>query len=361
LRNSALLCIAFWLYLLPLHAMPNDDVLKKMIGHMLIVGFDEESLTNTSPIIEEIERYELGGVILFDRFYSDKTHVKNIRSSTQLRNLTHTLNTSAKNPLLICVDQEGGNVARLKPSAGFIQTPSAHKVAQDSLQNAVVTYHSMAQMLFSHGINCNFAPDVDLARNPKNSVIVGLERSYGSDVNVVSAYASTFIDALSSYHIVSVLKHFPGHGSSLGDSHLGFVDVSQTWNEIELEPYKRLIDKNKVAMIMSAHVFNAHLDAHYPATLSYAINTTLLREKLGFQGVLVSDDMQMQAIANHYTLKEALSLAINSGIDMLLFGNQLSKTQTSEIVEIIFSHVKSGVIAWKRIEEANERIQKNRR
>ena len=165
-----------------------------------------------------------------------------------------------------------------------------------------------------------------------------------------------FIDALKSKGVISVLKHFPGHGSSLGDSHLGFVDVTQTWSERELEPYQKLIASNSVSMIMSAHVYNAKLDATYPATLSYAINSKLLREKMHYNGVLISDDLQMEAISKFYTLKETVTLAINSGIDMLLFGNQLSQTKTDEIVETIMAQVKNGAISLERIIEANERI-----
>ncbi|AFL68490.1 glycoside hydrolase family 3 protein [Sulfurospirillum barnesii] len=357
MRRITLVFIGLFFYSLPLHAMPEDEALKKMIGHMLIVGFEEEKLVATSPIVEAIERYELGGVILFDRFYTDKSRVKNIRSSEQLKALTHTLKASAKTPLLICVDQEGGKVARLKPSYGFVQTPSALKVASESLEKAKETYDALALMLREHGINCNFAPDVDLSLNPKNSVIVGLERSYGTEPHRVVSYAGVMLESFVEHNITGVLKHFPGHGSSFEDSHLGFVDVTQTWSEVELDPYRMLIAQEKASMIMSAHVFNAKLDKNYPATLSYATNTLLLRQTLGFKGVLVSDDMHMQAIANDYSLKDAITLAINSGVDMLLFGNQLSYTSTHEIIETIATQVKSGAISLQRIREANTRIE----
>jgi len=211
-------------------------------------------------------------------------------------------------------------------------------------------------MLQDMGINLNFAPVVDLARNPKNRVILGLERSYGSDAKHVAQYGEIVIQEQRKKGIISVLKHFPGHGSSLGDSHQGFVDISNTWSKEELLPYKMLIEKDTADMIMTAHVFNSHLDAKYPATLSYNINTKLLRQKLGFGGIIVSDDMQMKAIAAHYSLKDAVTLAINSGVDILLFGNQLSYNSTKEIVETIYMQVKNGSIPLKRIIEANEKI-----
>ena len=339
-----------------LWSLPNDVELKKMIGHMLVVGFDDATINAQSPIVKELQTYELGGVILFDRFYKERNRTKNISSPEQLKELTKQLKHYAKRPLLISIDQEGGKVARLKPSYGFAEIPSAFTLSKTSLEHAKNVYNAMAQMLKDNGINCDFGPVVDLAVNEKNSVIVGLERSYGQESETVTQFAKVFIDALKSKGVISVLKHFPGHGSSLGDSHLGFVDVTQTWSEKELEPYQKLIASNSVSMIMSAHVYNAKLDATYPATLSYAINSKLLREKMHYNGVLISDDLQMEAISKYYTLKETVTLAINSGIDMLLFGNQLSQTKTDEIVETIMAQVKNGAISLERIIEANERI-----
>lgn len=346
----------FLTFTLPLHATHEDDILKKMIGRMVVIGFDDAKIDEQSAIVKDIQTYDLGGVILFDRFYKEKNHVKNISSPAQLQLLTKQLKYFSHKPLLISIDQEGGRVARLKPSYGFSEIPSALALSKTSLENARGVYASMAKMLVENGINCDFGPVVDLAVNDKNSVIVGLERSYGEESETVGQYAQIFIDALKQKGIISVLKHFPGHGSSLEDSHLGFVDVTNTWSEKELEPYEKLIALKRVEMMMSAHVFNAHLDKTYPATLSYAINTELLRKKMHYEGVLISDDLQMEAIAKYYTLQEVVTLAINSGIDMLLFGNQLSHTKTDEIIETIFTQIKNGAIAKSRIIEANERI-----
>jgi beta-N-acetylhexosaminidase len=154
-----------------------------------------------------------------------------------------------------------------------------------------------------------------------------------------------------------VLKHFPGHGSSLNDSHKGFVDVTHTWSKKELEPFIELIKQQRVQMIMTAHIFNASLDEKYPATLSQATNTQLLRETLGYQGVIISDDLQMKAISEHYSLKETVTLAINSGVDMLLFGNQLGKQDIKELVDTIYEEVIKGNIAYERIVQSNQRIK----
>lgn len=323
---------------------------------MLIVGFENSRVDENSKIIKQIQKYELGGVILFDRFYNDRNKTKNIASPQQLQALTSTLQKYATSPLFIAVDQEGGKVARLKPQYGFLKVPSAFEVSKMPLSKAKEIYSKEAKMLHVNGINCDFAPVVDLAVNPKNKVIVGLERSYGKSPSKVVEYASTCIDALKKEHVLSVIKHFPGHGSSLGDSHEGFVDVSSTWSQEELEPYKELIKADKVDMIMTAHVYNENLDKKYPATLSYNVNTKLLREEMGYRGVIVSDDMQMRAIAKLYSLQDAVTLAINAGVDMLLFGNQLEKQSVDELIDVIFQQVKSGAIAYEKIQEANRKI-----
>lgn len=339
-------------------SQPTDTELKKMIGHMLILGFDDASVDANSPIIKNINKYELGGVILFDIFYIDRTKNKNIVSPTQLQNLTSDLQKLSHHKLLISVDQEGGRVARLKPKYGFQKFPSAKEVSQSSASQAQTTYKNMSQMLQRNGFNCNFAPVVDLEVNPNNKVIVGLERSFGKKNSDVVNYAKVLIAEQEKANIISVLKHFPGHGSSLGDSHLGFVNISDTWTKKELEPYQDLIDAKKVNMIMTAHVFNENLDAKYPATLSFNVNTKLLRQEMLYKGVVVSDDLQMKAISEHYTLKETVTLAINSGVDILLFGNQLGSQNIDELVETIFLQVKNGSISFQRIIESNQRINK---
>ncbi|WP_373036525.1 glycoside hydrolase family 3 N-terminal domain-containing protein [Sulfurimonas sp.] len=335
----------------------NDAQLKKQIGRMLVIGFENEQIDENSKIVKDIQKYDLGGVILFDRFYSDRDKTKNISSPSQLQDLTKKLKTFSKKHLLISIDQEGGKVARLKPSYGFEKTPSAEEVSTMSLQEAKEIYNTQAKMIKQNGINCDFAPVVDLALNPKNKVIVGLERSYGASSSEVTKYAKVFIDSLREQNVISVLKHFPGHGSSLDDSHKGFVDISKTWTQKELEPYQNLINSRDADMIMTAHVFNSKLDAKYPATLSYSVNTKLLRQKMGFKGVIISDDLQMKAISKHYTLKETVTKAINSGVDILLFGNQLASNNADELVEIIYSQVKNGAISKKRIIESNRRIE----
>ena len=351
-----------FLLLLTLFLALNADktqemMIKKMIGRMIIVGFDGTSVDKNSQIVKDIQAYDLGGVILFDKDYKNKKKTKNIQNTKQLAKLTKDLKFFSSKPLFISVDQEGGNVARLKPKYGFKEIPSAFKVGKMSFKDTVKTYATQSKMIANAGINTNFAPVVDMAINKKNKVIVGLERSFGADKRQVVEYAKVMIQEQTKQNVISVIKHFPGHGSSLGDSHKGFVDVSETWKIEELDPYKALIKEKKVDMIMTAHVFNKHIDKEYPATLSYKFNTQILRNMLKFKGVIISDDLQMKAISDKYSLKERVTLAINSGVDVLLFGNQLGSVSVSVLVETIFEQVMGGLISPQRIMQANTKIE----
>jgi len=328
-----------------------------MISKMIIIGFDQENLEKESHFALEIKKYCPGGIILFDRDFYDREKIKNIRSPGQLRKLIEQIHSYASHPLLIAVDQEGGKIARLRPEDGFAYIPSASQIGeQDSTSKAKKIYSNLAEQLCNMGINCNFAPVLDLAINPDNRVIVGLECSYGKSPQKVIKYARIFYDALHSKGIISAFKHFPGHGSSVVDSHKGFVDITDTWSPIELEPYQRLIQEGQADMIMTAHVFNKHLDPLYPATLSYKVNTGLLRNKLGFKGIIVSDDMQMKAISDHYSLSQAVALSINAGVNMLIFGNQLDKISLIDIVNLIYKEVENGNISIDSIIESNKLI-----
>ncbi|RBQ32118.1 glycosyl hydrolase [Arcobacter sp. FW59] len=332
--------------------------IERMIAKMVILGFNGENVSKNSQIYKDIEA-GLGGVILFDKDPNDKNKVKNIRNKEQLKKLNQDLQAISKQKLLISIDQEGGVVQRLKTDMGFVNTLKASEIAQKGEQFAKNSYQAMAKDLKDVGINVDFAPVVDLALNKNNKVIVTRGRSFGESSSEVTKYASIFVDELKKQNVISVLKHFPGHGSSLSDSHLGFVDITKTWTKKELEPYKYFINNNKVDMIMTAHVFNENLDKNYPATLSYNVNTKLLREQLKYDGVLITDDLQMSAISKHYDLKTTLRLSINSGVNLLLFANQLAKPVTlKEIVDTVYSEILSENISLEKIIESNKKIDK---
>ncbi|WP_415406427.1 glycoside hydrolase family 3 protein [Sulfurovum sp. CS9] len=335
--------------------------LEKKIGQMLMVGFHGTSAPKSSQICKDIKKYNVGSVILFDYNPVNKNEPKNIATKKQLTKLTKELQAcSSDGKLLIAVDQEGGKVQRLKSKYGFYgKFPKASDVIKMDQSQIFNTYKKMSKELRSVGINYDLAPVVDLDINMKNHVIHGLGRSFGKDPKIVAKYASTFIDAMHSNGVLTSLKHFPGHGSSVGDTHKGFVDVTNLWKKNELEPYRLL--KDKADTVMVAHVFNKKIDRTYPASLSFTTVTKKLRWRLGYHGVVITDDLQMGAISKKYGLKNTLKLAINAGNDILLFGNQLDPSKivsTKRLVDTIMLLVKSGDVEIENINKAYTRIQK---
>ena len=338
---------------------PVQDRLNMKIGQMLMIGFRGTSLQAAPDLMEDITKRNLGGVVLFDYDVPSKAWGRNITSPDQLKKLTGELQQAAKVPLLIAVDQEGGRVERLKAKYGFPKTISAHGLGQlnspDSAYNAAL---NTAETLHKAGINVNFAPVVDLDSNPENPVIGKLERSFSADPVVVSSLAEATIRALHTKKIIATLKHFPGHGSSTTDTHKDFTDITATWDATELIPYRQLIEGGYNDLVMTAHVYNANLDRDYPATLSKPLITGLLRDSLGFRGTVISDDMQMKAVADHFSLETAIFQALDAGVDILLFANNSSYDAdiAKKAVSIIRSLVDKGAISPARIDSSYRRI-----
>jgi len=340
----------------------SKRTLNEKIGSMLMVGFMGTTAYKNSQICKDIRDYNLAGVILFDVNPVNHKQAKNISSKNQVARLTQQLQSCSKDgKLLISVDQEGGRVQRLKTKYGFYgKFPKARDVIR--LNDAQVSkhYNRMGAELMSVGINYNLAPDVDLAINKRNHVIYQLGRSFGAEPKQVVHYASIFMNSMHNNGVLTSLKHFPGHGSSLGDTHKGFVDVTNLWQRKELEPYRMLAQSHTIDSVMVAHVFNKKLDNRYPATLSKKVVKGLLRNNFGFEGVVITDDLQMGAINKKYGLRNTLKLAINAGDDILLFGNQLSvksMVKTKTLVNTIKSLLRNKEIKLSDIEASNVRVE----
>ena len=336
-----------------------EPTFDKKIGQMLMVGFHGFEVSDTSRVVRDITEYHTGGVILFDVHVPENSPDRNIDSPEQVKQLISDLQDLAELPLFMAVDQEGGRVARLKTERGFNPTRSAEYLGD--LNNPDSTrYHAsrMAEMLNDLGFNVNFAPVVDLNTNPQNPVIGRLDRSFSADPDIVTEHASIFLEEFTKNGVLGVLKHFPGHGSAWNDSHVGMADVTDTWEVVELEPYQSLADGEFPFAVMTAHVFNEHLDPDWPATLSANVQTGILREQIGFDGVLFSDDMQMEAIRSFYGLETAVKNAVLAGVDVLVFANNsvYERDIVPEAVEIIKNLVDEGVITEERINQSYSRI-----
>ena len=355
----------FFIFSRPAVAAQRPDSLSVKIGQMLMIGFRGTSLDNAPEIAADITRRRIGGVVLFDYDVPAHSPSRNIVSPQQLASLTLELQKLANIPLFIAIDQEGGKVSRLKQARGFPSSVSAAYLGKlnnpDSTTTAAV---QTAQTLKAMHISMNFGPVADLNSNPDNPVIGRLGRSFSPDPSIVISNLQLIIQAYHNNGIFATLKHFPGHGSSTTDTHRDFTDITASWSEQELEPYRALIASGYSDAIMTAHVFNAKLDTLYPATLSKQTLTGLLRDKLHFKGVIVSDDMQMKAIADRYGLETAVQLAIEAGVDLLLFGNNTSYDPAiaSKAAEIIRSLLQKRIITPERIDQSYQRIMvlKNR-
>lgn len=311
--------------------------------------------TVDSAALADVHRGWVGSLIMFEK------NIPQENSYVDLKKINWTYQHASPIPLFIAIDQEGGRVNRLKEKYGFPPTVSAATLGAYPTLDSVHFYARItAATLAGLGFNANFAPVVDLAVNPDNPVIAKVERSFSEDPDRVTACASAFIEEHRKLGIVTVLKHFPGHGSSSGDTHLGMADVSNTWTSKELLPYRRLISSDHADAIMTAHIVNRRLDsAALPGTLSAQMIAGLLRDSLGYRGVVFSDDMQMQAITKYYGLGDAIRLAINAGVDILVFSNNIpgNEERTVDTVhDLIRQYVESGAIPASRIDESFHRV-----
>lgn len=337
--------------------------LRENIGMMIQVGFRGLTLDTSNPVIRGIRKHKIGWIVLFDYDEETRSYNRNIASPSQLKELTGSLRRYCQHSICISVDQEGGVVNRLKPEYGFPETYSHRFLGLKD--DPVFTYNHaslIARTLQEAGITVNLAPVLDLGINRQNPIIFGKERSFSHDPQVVTTHARQFIRAHQDVGILNAVKHFPGHGSSSTDTHAGFVDVTDTWSETELAPYHVLIQENLCHLIMTSHVFNRRLDSEFPATLSHRILTGLLRTRLRYNGLIMTDDLQMNAIRTFCPLEEAITCAINAGADIINIGNTLEYREfiCDEIVEIITRSIEQGKVQKSRIQDAIGRIERIR-
>lgn len=339
---------------------PHDDSLEKKIGQMLMIGFRGMEIDEHDQIYDDIASGRVGGVVLFDRDVALGFAPRNVESPQQVLNLNNQLaKLATEYPLLISVDQEGGRVARLKEEYGFPATVSAEYLGTTNNDDTTRFYsRRIAQTLSGHGFNVNLAPVVDVNINPESPAIGAIERSFSDDPAIVTHHAGIFIEEHHNENLLTALKHFPGHGSATADSHFGLTDVTDTWEETELIPYQNLIQMGKADMVMTAHIYNANWDTEYPATMSKNVITGILRNQLGFDGVVISDDMNMGAITDHYGLEEAIFRSIDADVDILIFANNLVYDELIAIKarDIILDLIEEGAITEARIQESYDRI-----
>lgn len=350
----ARLCAALTLALLPISA--HAATLEQMAGQMIVVGFQGDDADDASVVAlrDELAAGRLGGVMFL------KT---NIKSLDAVRAMNQAFRAASPDLLpFITLDQEGGAVERLTKDVGFTEIPNAISIAANNTpEQAKAIYAKMAASIADLGFSVNFGPVADVNLNPKNQVIARFGRAFSADPDVVASYDEAFIKAHHAAGLLTALKHFPGHGSSTADSHEGFVDITQTWTDSELDPYRTMIADDVVDMVMVGHLYHAgYADkgTQTPASLSRQWITGVLRETLGFDGVVISDDLEMGAIREHYDLHDTVTLAVRAGTDVLLFSNtaKYHAGLGQEILDILLAEAKADPEFAALIEQSYARI-----
>jgi beta-N-acetylhexosaminidase len=342
--------------ILALSAAPvSAQSIAEMAGQMIVVGFAGDSVDSkgVAAARQQIADGTIGGVMFL------KT---NVASQSAVTAMNDAFRKAAPQglPPFITLDQEGGLVERLDSSAGFKEIPNAETIAAEyTPEQSRAVYERLAEGVRAWGFNVNFAPVVDLAVNPDNQVIAKYGRAYGKTADMVAAYAGEVIAAHHDAGLLTSLKHFPGHGSSTADSHEGFVDITKTWKPAELDPYRALIANGYEDFVMIGHLIDTEIDpSGMPSSLSEPWITGVLRGQLGFTGVVITDDLEMGAIRDHFDLKETVTRAVRAGVDVLLFSNTAKpRASLGEEVRAILVAEAEAVPDFKaKIEASYKRI-----
>jgi beta-N-acetylhexosaminidase len=304
------------------------------VGQLMLTGFRGRVVSEeeVDALRRHIERGDVAGVIIQER---------NVRSPEQLERLIHALQNSALNPpLIVAVDQEGGEVARLRDRNGFLSWMSASELASSELSaDEVLAYYSArAEELAEVGINLNLAPVVDLNTNPFNPIIGGKGRSFGRSVDQVLHFSELFVLGHRLAGVKTCLKHFPGHGSSTSDSHEGEADVSATWRPEEIAPFERMVRAGLADTLMNGHLRHQYLsDGGWMPTSLSVRSTEEIRDGLGFQGPIITDDMQMGAITDFVSAVDAGTRAIGAGNSLLVYSNYRDQYSIQTISDVNYA------------------------
>lgn len=323
----------------------NEMTLDEKIGQMILSGFNGTDFNDELDTL--INDLKVGGVILFSR---------NIEDSKQLKKLNLDIEEANKNiPLFISIDEEGGRVNRLAKNIKRFE--SAKSIGdKGDIKYAYENGKEIGKTLKEHKINMNFAPVLDIYSNSKNTVIG--DRAFGDNEKIVETMGIATMQGLKDEDVIPVIKHFPGHGDTEVDSHIGLPVVEKSTDQLydfEFVPFKKAIESGADAVMVS-HILMKQIDDKNPATLSYNLITKILRNDMKFSNIIITDDMCMKAITNRLSVEEASIKSIQAGSDIILIGSDISKTKS--VIEKIKLAVERNEISEKRIDESVYRILK---
>ncbi len=352
-RRALLTAAASVLIAAPYVRQARAAVDDSMIGDMLVLGFSGSAsdAQGAQNLAAHVTNGKVGGVCFLGH---------NARSRAGVESLARLFNAAGhRSKALVAIDQEGGAVQRLSARIGYHAIPAAQAVAaRNGPDAAKVIYAQMARDMKAAGFNLNLAPVVDLGFEPKNPIVAHYGRAFGEDGATVASYAGAFVAGHRESGVLTALKHFPGHGSTLTDSHERPVDLTPTWREDEIEPYRRLAQNGLVDIVMSGHLKHDRLTGGEPATLSSKAVEGWLRRDIGYKGAVMTDDLDMAAIRSNYALSDAIVRAVAAGNDLILLSNSREPDPDLPLTAIaaIREGVMKGRIPAVRIEAAAQRI-----
>lgn len=341
--------------------------LERLCGSIMMVGVRGGTMDDPRTVedVKACRAAHVGGVILFATDLGEGGD-RNIHHPEQLRRLIADLRNELGTDLVVSIDQEGGQVARLRPERGFEPHVSAASFGRMEPFGQRAHARSQAKQLAALGIDLNFAPCVDLLINRECPAIGAKDRSFSANPAAAAECAKVWIDEHARMGIRCCLKHFPGHGSAQDDTHLGLVDLTDTYDEAaELSTFQRLVDAYGDGMaVMTAHLMHRKIDANHPASLSRAHTGGLLRARLGFEGVVVTDSLDMGAITQRFSPEDAMVLALDAGADILLDGanmpGHIRPQAATPMHRALVDAVKSGRVRGgaERLETSVHRVAK---
>jgi len=331
----------------PIKVQISKMNLDEKLGQMVLMGFD--GYTVNSKTIELIKKYKIGGLILYS------SNIKDSKQTVKLLNSLKSTNQKNNIPLFLSVDEEGGSVSRLPME--IKKLPTNREIGK--MNNSDFSYRIgtiLGKELKSFGFNVDFAPVLDINSNPNNPIIG--DRSFGPNKKTVSKLGVQTMKGIQSQKIIPVIKHFPGHGDTSVDSHLGLPKVNKslsTLKSFELLPFKKAIE-NHADMVMVAHILFPKIDAKYPASFSKAIISGVLRDYLKFTGVVITDDMEMGAVLKNFRIEYAAVKSIQSGSDIILVSHTFDRGIA--VINSLKQAVLDKKISISRIDESVYRILK---
>ncbi len=329
----------------PIDEMIDQMTLAEKVGQLLVIGVNGTAFSDEMDNL--IRNYHVGGVIIMGRNISTTAELLHLINDSKQANETNKIS------LFMSVDEEGGRVSRLP--AGIPKLPASAQISKqndETLSYRAGTY--LAEVLLEFGYNMNFAPVLDINSNPENPVIG--DRSLGADPELVAKLGVASMHGMTDNGVISVVKHFPGHGDTVVDSHKALPKVETTLERlrnIELVPFQQAIDEGADA-VMVAHILFPALDPDYPSSMSKSIITDLLRNDMQFNGVVITDDLTMGAIANDYTIPEAAVQSFVAGSDLLLIVNGYDNQINT--INALVKAIETGDITEERLNESVKRI-----